>query len=69
MSTPMGIFVSGQLPALPSGELPNGTIQYKTSLCIENIKAILKEAGSDISQVVKVNAFITDMANFAAMNE
>lgn len=65
----MGIFVSGQLPALPSGELPDGTIQYKTSLCIENIKAILEEVGSDISRVAKVNVFITDMANFSAMNE
>jgi enamine deaminase RidA (YjgF/YER057c/UK114 family) len=42
-----------------------GTIQEKTAACIKNLKAVLTAAGSGIEKVVKVNIFITDMANFA----
>lgn len=42
-----------------------GTIQDKTAQCIKNLKTVLEEAGSGIEKVVKVNVFITDMANFA----
>ena len=41
---------------------------YKASLCIRNIHEILKEAGSDLSKVVKMTVFLTDMKNFAEMN-
>lgn len=43
----------------------SGTIQEKTASCIGNLKAVLTEAGSSIEKVVKVNVFLTDMANFA----
>ena len=39
-----------------------------TELCIKNLSAILKAAGSDISKVVKVNVFLTTMDSFAEMN-
>jgi enamine deaminase RidA (YjgF/YER057c/UK114 family) len=45
--------------------LVEGTIQQKTAACISNLKAVLTAAGSSIEKVVKVNVFITDMANFA----
>lgn len=45
-----------------------GSIAVQTAACCENIKAILAEAGSDITKVVKVNVFLDDMANFAEMN-
>lgn len=66
--TPHALYISGQLPATPSGDLPDGSMAYKTSLCIENIKAILTAAGSDISKVVKTTVFLTDMKNFAEVN-
>ena len=66
--TPHAIYVSGQLPALADGTLPSGTIAYKASLCIKNIHEILKEAGSDLSKVVKMTVFLTDMKNFAEVN-
>ncbi|KAL8735391.1 MAG: hypothetical protein Q9166_000936 [cf. Caloplaca sp. 2 TL-2023] len=66
--TPHALYVSGQLPALPSGELPDGSMAYKTSLCIANLKAILAAAGSDISRVAKTTVFLTDMKNFAEVN-
>ena len=60
--------MSGQLPADATGALLQGTIAELTEACIKNIVAILQEAGSGLENVVKVNVFLTDMANFAEMN-
>ena len=62
------IFVSGCIPADASGALVTGSIATQTAACCENIKAILAEAGADMTRVVKVNVFLTDMGNFAEMN-
>ncbi|KAI9883998.1 MAG: hypothetical protein M1823_004216 [Watsoniomyces obsoletus] len=62
------IFVSGQIPADAQGNLVEGDIKHQTEACIKNVIAILREAGSDIQRVVKVNVFLTDMANFGEMN-
>ncbi|NJB69097.1 2-iminobutanoate/2-iminopropanoate deaminase [Desulfobaculum xiamenense] len=63
------IFTSGQLPIDPAtGEMPEGiAAQAKQSL--ENVKAILEAGGASLSNVVKTTVFLSDMANFAAMNE
>ncbi|MCJ1321306.1 hypothetical protein MMC15_006650 [Xylographa vitiligo] len=68
--TPTTVYVSGQIPATAAGEvLPSSaSITEKTAACIANIRAILAAAGSSMDKVVKVNVFITDMANFAEMN-
>jgi len=63
------IFVSGQIPGDPSGHLVTGSIAAQTAACIENIKAILAEANSDISRVVKCTVFLTDASNFDEMNK
>ncbi|KAI9847699.1 MAG: hypothetical protein M1837_001947 [Sclerophora amabilis] len=63
------VFVSGQLPATAEGTLIEGSIGQKTEAAIQNIRAILKAANSDITKVVKVNVFITDMAIFGELNE
>ncbi|MFB0919032.1 MAG: Rid family detoxifying hydrolase [Clostridiaceae bacterium] len=60
------IFVSGQLP-LKDGELMTD-IKEATRACLDNLKAILEEAGSSMDNVVKTLVFLTDMANFADMN-
>ncbi|KAK4659680.1 hypothetical protein QC762_112470 [Podospora pseudocomata] len=65
IKTPTTIYCSGQIPCDAQGNLVEGTIQEKTGACIANIKAVLEEAGSSIGKVVKVNVFLTDMANFA----
>lgn len=63
------IFTSGQLPIDPkNGEMPE-TIKEQTKLSLENVKAILEEAGSDLSKVVKTTVFLKDMNHFAQMNE
>ena len=69
INTPHAIYVSGQLPALSTGELPSDiSIGEKAGLCLKNLEAILKEAGSDLSKVVKVVVFLTDMKNFVEVN-
>ncbi|MCJ1237627.1 hypothetical protein MMC14_005614 [Varicellaria rhodocarpa] len=67
--TPTLVYVSGQIPADAAGNLVEGSIGEKTAACIANIKSILLAADSSIEKVVKVNVFITDMVNFAPMNE
>ncbi|KAK8166238.1 Endoribonuclease L-PSP/chorismate mutase-like protein [Phyllosticta citrichinensis] len=62
------VYVSGQMPADAQGNLVEGTIAHKTEAACKNIVAILEEAGSDISRVVKVNIFLDDMAHFGEMN-
>ncbi|KAI5240661.1 YjgF-like protein [Aureobasidium subglaciale] len=62
------IFVSGQIPADKNGNLVEGSIADKTKASCEGMKAILEEAGSSISKVIKTTVFLTDMKDFAEMN-
>lgn len=63
------IFVSGQLPLDPeTGDLKLD-IQEATKQSLENIKAILEEAGSGLDKVVKTTIFITNMKDFPLVNE
>jgi 2-iminobutanoate/2-iminopropanoate deaminase len=64
------LFVSGQIPMNPStGEIIAGGIKAETQQVMENIGAILKEAGLDFSAVVKSSIFLTDLGNFGSVNE
>lgn len=63
-------FISGQVAKVAAtGELIMNDIQSETRLVMENIGAILESAGLDFSYVVKTTIFMTDLNNFAAMNE
>lgn len=63
------IFVSGQLPInAATGEMP-ADIKAQTAQSIENIKAILAEAGAGLDNVVKTTVLLADMSLFGAMNE
>jgi len=64
------IFVAGTLGTkMGSFELVLGGAKEQTRQTLENIRAILRGAGADLEDVVKVNVFITDMAKFGEMNE
>ena len=64
------IFVSGQLPLdAKTGQLVKGNIQDQTDCVLENIKSILKAAGSDLSHVVRCDVFLKDMDDFKSVNE
>lgn len=64
------LFVSGQIAINPeTGELETSDLKKETSLVMENLKAILKEAGLSFENVIKTSIFISDMNNFAQINE
>ena len=64
------IYVSGQLPINPAtGEFAGADIRAQARQSLENIKASLAAAGTDMAHVVKTTVLLQDMADFAAMNE
>ena len=64
------LFVSGQLPIDPlTGEFPAGGAFECFDQIFKNIKAILDEAGYNFSDVVKTTVYLTDINDFASMNE
>lgn len=63
------VFVSGQLPIDPAtGSFPEGGVEAQTRQSLTNARAILREAGLDLRNVVKTTVFLADMGDFAAMN-
>lgn len=64
------LFISGQIPLDPqTGKLVEGGIAEQTEQVFRNISAILIEAGYSFGDVVKSTCFLSEMANFKAMNE
>ena len=64
------VFSSGQLGINPAtGEFVEGDVQAQTRQALTNARAIMNEAGLDLNNVIKTTVFLSDMANFAAMNE
>jgi len=64
------IITSGQLPIDPAtGEFAPGGIKEQTRQSLTNAKAILEEAGIGLGNVMKTTVFLSDMNDFAAMNE
>ncbi len=64
------VFASGQLGLDPTtGAFPEGGIKEQTRQSLTNAKNILEQAGTDLGHVVKTTVFLSDMDNFAAMNE
>lgn len=63
------LFTSGQGGLLPeSGKVVNGGIEAQAEQTMKNLQAILAQAGTDFSRVVKANCYLADMKDFAAFN-
>ncbi|MCR5655703.1 MAG: RidA family protein [Lachnospiraceae bacterium] len=63
------LYASGQIPIIPeTGEIAQGDIKVQAKQALENVGALLKEAGVDYSAVVKTTCFLADMDDFAAFN-
>ena len=63
------LFISGQIPLDPAtGAVVEGDITVQTRRVLDNVKAILNEAGADFSKVVKTTVFLRDMNDFVPMN-
>ena len=64
------VFCSGQVPLDPAtSELVTGDIAAQTNRILENLAAVLAGAGSGLDRVVKTTVFLTDIGDFAAMND
>lgn len=64
------LFCAGQIPIEPaSGNLVSGDIKAQTERVLENVKAILDDQGLTFGNVVKTTVFLTNLADFAGMNE
>jgi 2-iminobutanoate/2-iminopropanoate deaminase len=63
------VFVAGQGPIDPVSHEVKGDIKAQTERMLENIRAILEAAGTDLGKVVSTTVYLTDLKNFDAMNE
>lgn len=63
------LYISGQIPINPETETLVEGIEAETHQVMKNLNAILAEAGMSFGNVVKSNIFLTDMENFAIVNE
>jgi 2-iminobutanoate/2-iminopropanoate deaminase len=63
------VYTSGQVALKPDGSFNDGDIAAQTTQVFENLSEVLKAAGSGLEKVLKTTVFLSDMDNFAAMNE
>jgi reactive intermediate/imine deaminase len=64
------VYLSGQIPLVPETmALVEGDIQRQARQVFANLQAVCQAAGSDLSGIVKLNIFLTDLSNFAAVND
>lgn len=64
------VYSSGQLPLVPeTGELISDDVKKATRQSLENVKAIVEAGGSSVEKIIKVNIFLDDVNDFAAVNE
>ncbi len=63
------VFVSGQIPLSPAGEMAGRTAAEQAEACLKNISAILDAAGCGMDSVVKVTVYLKSMDDFGAVNE
>ncbi len=64
------IYLSGQIPLIPETmEIVEGGISEEIHQVFKNLTAVCNEAGGDLSSIVKLNIFLTDLSNFPVVNE
>ncbi len=63
------IFISGQIPLNLEGKIVEGGIEEQTVQVLENLKAILEEAGLGLGEVARVTVYLQDLGDFGRFNE
>ncbi|MGJ0429319.1 RidA family protein [Methylobacter sp.] len=64
------VYLSGQIPLVPATmTIIDGDISAQITQVFENLKAVAEAAGGDLSNVVKLNVFLTDLSHFPIVNE
>lgn len=63
------VYLSGQIPLDPvSGQLVEGPIELHIRRVLDSLQALCRAAGGELAQIAKLNVFLTDLGNFAAVN-
>lgn len=64
------VYMSGQIPLVPETmEMIEGNVEAQIRRVFDNLQAVAKAAGGDFSDIAKLNIFLTDLGNFAIVNE
>lgn len=64
------VYMSGQIPLVPETmEMVEGNIEVQIRRVFDNLRAVAKAAGGDLSDIAKLNIFLTDLGNFAMVNQ
>ena len=64
------VYLSGQIPLVPETmEIVDGDIEARIHRVFQNLQAVCKAAGGDLSDIVKLNVFLTDLGNFPVVNK
>ena len=64
------IYSAGQIPLVPeTGKMIEGGIEAQTRQVMQNLSAVLEAAGSNLSNVIKTTIYVTDLADFATINQ
>ena len=64
------VYLSGQIPLVPETmEIVDGDIEVRIHRVFQNLQAVCKAAGGDLSDIVKLNVFLTDLGNFPVVNK
>lgn len=64
------VFLSGQIPLDPASmEIVGGDFEARTRQVFDNLKAVAEASGGNLDQIVKLTVYLTDLANFATVNE
>jgi len=64
------VYMSGQIPLVPETmEMVEGNMEARIRRVFENLQAVARAAGGDLSDVVKLNVFLTDLGNFPLVNQ
>jgi len=68
LSTGQMLYTSGQIPLVVGESEIKGDVSTQTTQVLENLKAVIQEAGAELSNVVKTTVFVTDLGDFATVN-
>lgn len=63
------LYTAGQIPLTPAGQMVQGDIQAQARRCMENLRGILRAAGAEMEDLVKVTVFVTNLGDFQAINQ
>ena len=62
------VFTSGQIPLKPDGTMVSGNFKLECIQVLDNVKAILESSGSEMTNVIKLTVYLTDLSNFDILN-